>query len=84
MLSFARYLILGAACLALQGCWFVFIPAGLLAGEPFYCVSPTAKAGDHIKLTDGRDATVKAVYGEYAKCQDKYPGTYPLKADLTF
>lgn len=80
----ATYAALGAACLALQGCWFVFIPGSLLAGEPFYCVGPSAKAGDHIKLTDGREATVRATYGTYDKCREKYADTFPVKADLTF
>jgi hypothetical protein len=67
-----RYVLIAAAALALQGCWFVFLPGSLL--EPGqYCVGPNAKVGDRIRFTDGRTATVKEVFSTSSRCQPHTP-----------
>lgn len=62
-----RYVIIVAAALTLQGCWFVFIPGSLISGaadamsgnQGQNCVGETARVGDRIRLNDGRIGTVQ-------------------------
>jgi hypothetical protein len=79
MRKFALIAAVTSVCVALSGCWAVFIPGSMLEPGSF-CVGPDAVVGGKIKLNDGRIGTIKALYGTSNRCSPQYP----VKADLEF
>lgn len=81
-----RWACLLALPLALQGCWFVFIPGSVMSAvtdkvtgsEGDHCVASEAKVGDRINI-NGQMMTVKSLSGTSTRCQ----GVYPIRALLT-
>lgn len=72
----------------LGGCWFVFIPGGLIqaaadgitGAEGSHCVHERAKVGDYIQLTDGTRWKVESLSGTSSRCQ--HPA-HPIRARLS-
>lgn len=84
----ARLLLALPLTLALQGCWFVFIPGsliqaasdGITGAEGSHCVGSSAKVGDRTTLPDGTVWTVASLSGTSTRCQ--HP-SMPIRAKLT-
>ena len=82
-----KTLLVVLTCLALQGCWFVFIPGSLInavsdsltGSEGSHCIVATARVGDVIKLTNGSSGVVKSLSGTSVRCTDP---AYPVRALL--
>lgn len=67
--------------LSLQGCLFFFVvPSSLFDGNNT-CLGRTAKVGDTIKFSDGREGKVESIAGASSRCQQP---EYPLLAKLAF
>jgi hypothetical protein len=83
-----KLLLLTAPLVLLQGCWFVFIPAGVInaaadsisGAEGEHCVGAIAKPGDLIRLSSGGVWKVESVSGTSYRCTDPQ---YPTRAKLS-
>lgn len=54
--------------LLLQGCWFIYIPAGMFQ-EGNSCSGESVYVGQRLKHDDGRTGTVEKVIGRHERCQ---------------
>lgn len=72
-----RTLITLILCLHLSGCWFVWIPGGLVqkvadgvtGAEGEHCVSRAARVGDKLTIPGGM-GEIKSLSGESVMCKD--------------
>lgn len=72
-----RTLITLILCLHLSGCWFVWIPGGLVqkvadgvtGAEGEHCVSRAARVGDKLTIPGGM-GEIKSLSGESVRCKD--------------
>lgn len=82
-----RFLMLAPAVLALQGCWFVFIPGSVVSSvsdsitgaEGENCVPSTAKVGDRIRLPDLTMGSIESLSGTSIRCSDP---NLPIRAKI--
>lgn len=83
-----RFLLI-ALTLSLQGCWFVFIPGGVISAvsdsitgaEGSHCVGANAKVGDTQRLPGGSIGTIKSLSGTSVRCTNP---ELPIRALLAF
>lgn len=68
-----RYLAVLPALLALQGCFFFWVPIRSDSGESDArfntCVDDKAYVGYRMKHSDGRIGTVRQIFGRSSRCQ---------------
>jgi hypothetical protein len=83
-----RWVVAGAVCANLSGCFFIFIPGSLLrkvgdsisGAEGEHCVSRSVKVGDRVTFGD-KVGTVQSLSGPSGQCQDT---TIPIRAAVAF
>ena len=75
-----RIILVVLLALLLQGCWFVYIPAGLFSTANA-CAGEYAQVGQQLRHTDGREGTIKKVHGRSDRCQD---GRMPMLVTVDF
>ena len=74
--------------LSLQGCWFVFIPGGLIqaaadglsGNSGRHCVTESAAVGQSTRFPDGRVGTIRKLEGFSSRCGN----ATPVRAVVTF
>lgn len=84
-----RTLFVLLSCVALQGCWFVFIPGSvtgaisdsLTGAEGSHCVPEFSKVGDKIRLPGGGVGIIKSLSGTSVRCTQPQ---MPIRALLVF
>jgi hypothetical protein len=82
-----KWLCVLPAVLALQGCWFVFIPGSVIAaaGDALtgakgqHCIGPNTKVGDLIMLPNGSKWRVESTSGTSTRCTNP---EHPIRAEL--
>jgi hypothetical protein len=82
-----RLLAAAPALLALQGCFFFFIPGGLISkasdkitgAKGAHCVHKNAKVGDIITLPGNGRGRVVSLSGESMGCRNE---NHPIRAEL--
>lgn len=54
----------------LSGCWFIFIPTGLITNAIWgsYCVSDTARVGDRVSMAGGSVGEIVELNGTSTSC----------------
>ena len=76
-----------AACTQLGGCWFVWIPGGLIQGASDaitgangeHCVNSSTKVGDKVTMPYGGQGTVVSLSGTSVRCSDPQR---PIRAQI--
>ncbi len=77
------------SCLALQGCWFVYIPGSavdsiadsLSGAEGEHCIPEWVKVGDAVNFPSVGLGTVKSLSGTSRRCPDP---KLPIRALVDF
>lgn len=73
-----RWVVAGAVCAQLSGCWFVFIPGsliqkvsdGITGADGEHCVARHVRVGDRLTVPSGKVGTVQSLSGTSVKCTE--------------